>query len=154
MENCRVSLSRCPDYHPGRLQAALREALAPWGGLESFVASGQRVLLKPNFIMPRPVAEPAITHPAFVLAVAEQLLSLGARVAIGDSPAWGSLETVARGYGLIPEAQKRGIELWDLNRPRKVKLASGHAVKALQIDRRVMDADVVINLPRSRFIAR
>jgi uncharacterized protein (DUF362 family) len=148
MENCRVSLSRCPDYQPGRLQTALREALAPLGGLESRVAPGQTVLLKPNFIMPRPVAEPAIPHPALVLAVAEQLLSLGARVAIGDSPAWGSIEAVARNCGLIPEIQRLGVELWDLNRPRRIRLASGHAVKVLQIDRRVMDADVVINLPK------
>lgn len=148
MNRCRVSLSRCPDYHPGRLQAGIREALAPLGGLEAFVSAGQTILLKPNFIMPRPAEEPAITHPAFILAVAEQLLALGTRVVIGDSPAWGSIEAVVQNRGLLPEIRRLGIDLWDLNRPCKVKLAPGHAVKALQIDRRIMDVDMVVNLPK------
>ncbi|MBC7315937.1 MAG: thylakoid-associated protein, partial [Chloroflexi bacterium] len=43
-----VSIVRCTTYDLDAVEAAIRRALEPLGGMGAFVQPGQRVLLKPN----------------------------------------------------------------------------------------------------------
>ena len=45
-----VVAARCTDYEFAAVQAALRQALAPLGGMASFVRPGERIALKPNLL--------------------------------------------------------------------------------------------------------
>ncbi len=55
-----VSLARCQSYDRETVEAAVAVCLRPLGGMSAFVSPGQRVLLKPNFLSPKP-PEAAVT---------------------------------------------------------------------------------------------
>ena len=66
---------------------SLRKALKAVGGLESFVKSGERVVVKPNIGWNRLPEQAANTNPELVAEVVRQLVALGAReVWVTDVP--------------------------------------------------------------------
>ncbi len=142
-----VSAVRCPDYDPGRVRAALREVLAPLGGLGAFVRLGSRVLVKPNFLKPARVDQAITTHPEVILAVVEAALAEGAaRVVVGDSPGVHSGRTVAKKLGLLEPLARLGVDVVDLDDPVTVDNPRGRVYKKLELARAVVEADVVLNL--------
>ena len=75
---------------------ALRESMeALLEEFLSWIPLGFRVLVKPNLVAPRR-ATLSCTHPAVVRVVCEWLLERGAEVTVGDSPAFGTTQAVAR----------------------------------------------------------
>ena len=109
-----VSAVRCPDYDPARVRDALRQALAPLGGLGAFVRLGSRVLVKPNFLKTARPEQAVTTHPQVILAVVEAALAEGAsRVVVGDSPGVHSARAVARKLGLVEPLARLGVERID-----------------------------------------
>jgi len=91
-----VSLQRCPTYDPAAVAQAVGRLLEPLGGMKAFVRPGEKVLLKPNLIVPRRAEAAVTTHPELVRAVGREVLEAGGRLAIGDSPAFSSARGVAR----------------------------------------------------------
>jgi uncharacterized protein (DUF362 family) len=141
-----VAITRCPDYEPKRLAAALRENLAFLGGIERFVKRGERVMIKPNFIAPLPREVAGQTDPEIIVQLAILLQDMGARPFVADSPAWGSIGDCAGALGLTEPLKRLGVELRQLNKPRKVRIQpSGDVVGISGI---AMDADKLINLPK------
>ncbi len=67
-----VSIVPCEDYDDVRVEAALREALAPIGGLD-FVQPGMRVGLKVNLVIAMKPENAATVHPAVVCALVRLL---------------------------------------------------------------------------------
>jgi uncharacterized protein (DUF362 family) len=45
----------------------IEKLLEPLGGLNSFCKPGDRVLLKPNLLMPKTPESAALTHPAVII---------------------------------------------------------------------------------------
>ena len=72
-----VVLTRCDDYTAANLVSALDRQISLLGGLERFVSRGDRVLLKPNFIAPKPAERAVQTHPALLLEVARRVRQIG-----------------------------------------------------------------------------
>ena len=68
------------------MRAALREVLAPLGGMAGFVKPGERIALKPNLLMPAAPEQAIITHPAVVAAVALEVKEAGAVPGRGGEP--------------------------------------------------------------------
>ncbi len=119
MERTAVAAIRCSSYDPRALETALERQFQLLGGLNRFVKPGDRVLIKPNFIAPKPVSQPAQTHPQMILAVARLLTDLGARPFVGDSPAWGTVFSCAGALeGLTEGLAQLGIPLRALRHPR------------------------------------
>jgi uncharacterized protein (DUF362 family)/Pyruvate/2-oxoacid:ferredoxin oxidoreductase delta subunit len=81
-----VVLKACKAYDVKRIQKELIDALDLLGGLDQYIESGERVLLKVNLLMKKRPEEATTTHPAFVEALAELLIEHGCEVIIGDSP--------------------------------------------------------------------
>ncbi len=136
----RVGLQKCDSYDPGAVREALLNALTPLGGMGFFVRPGQRVLLKPNYVMARAAERAANTHPVFITEVARLVRDCGGEPFVGDSPGWGSAEAIARAHGLnLPVATLRRAE-W--------KPFAGRTIQGMHISREVTDSDVVINLPK------
>jgi len=143
-----VSLAKCASYEEGEIRSALRRVLEPLGGIETFVKSGQRVLLKPNLLSAKDPARAITTHPHLVAAVAAEVRRAGAVPFVGDSPG-GAIRGIRRVWantGMEEMARRADLELVNFE-------ASGS--KAIQfgkytffISKSVLDADVIINLPK------
>jgi uncharacterized protein (DUF362 family) len=148
-----VTLMRCSDYELENVQRAVEQALVPLGGMAALLGDARRVVLKTNFLTPGPASNGHTTHPTVVEAVAKSALACGDRqVVIADSPAMGSAQRVARRNGVGEVAERLGLEIWNLNQPRRVDLPPGEAEwRHLVIDGRLIEPGTrVINLPKAK----
>ena len=137
-----VALLPCPDYGPERLQGAVARLMA---ALDFRVAPGSRVLLKPNLVASGRRDGLACTNPDFVAAVASWFLAQGARVAVGDSPAFGSARGVMAKCGMTAALAGLPVELVNFDRVRPVRLAHGFTVGMVSA---ALECDLLVNLPR------
>ena len=127
------------DYQEENLTAAIARA-APYLGIDQSLA-GRKLLLKPNLIsvMAQPLA---CTDGRLLLAVARWFLDHGARVALGDSPAFGSAALVLRRLGIAGGLKKLGVEITEFTKP--VPVAGGK----LAVARQALECDLLVNLPK------
>jgi uncharacterized protein (DUF362 family)/Pyruvate/2-oxoacid:ferredoxin oxidoreductase delta subunit len=137
---------QCPDYNPDNLREALSRLLRPLGGMEAFVRPGQKVLLKPNLLAAAAVEKRVTTDPALVEQVGRLALAAGGEVIIGDSPALDPFAKVGKRTGMAQAAFNLGVELVELDQPTPLE-GSGR-FKNLNLSRRALEADVIINLPK------
>lgn len=144
----RVSLSRCAGYGPEQVGPALDRLLEPLGGLAAFVRRGDRVLLKPNFVAGQSPDRAATTHPGLVEPLLARLADLGARPRIGDSPAFDSAAGVAAKCGIGEVAARYGVPIVEFSHARRKVSRAPKVAREFVIDAEVLDADVVINLPK------
>jgi uncharacterized protein (DUF362 family) len=137
-----VALLHCKRYRPREIIEKISQLCA---ALSFKVSRGSRVLLKPNLLSARSAEHLACTNPAFVAAVAEWFLDQGARVAIGDSPAFGTAKGVMRATGIEKALAGMPIACINFDDPVRVKLSGGVTV---DIARAALESDILVNLPR------
>ncbi|HVO76575.1 MAG TPA: DUF362 domain-containing protein [Candidatus Bathyarchaeia archaeon] len=143
-----VSIVKCASYEASELRGALRSLLEPLGGIEAFVKSGQRVLLKPNLLSAKDPSRAITTHPALVEAVADEVRRAGAVPFIGDSPG-GAIRGIRRVWantGMEEMARRAGLELVNFEASGSKGISFGKYI--FYISKPVLDADVIINLPK------
>jgi uncharacterized protein (DUF362 family) len=141
-----LSLTRCPDYEPGRLRAALLENLEHLGGLRQFIKSGESVMIKPNFISPMPCERAGQTDPEIIVQLAILLKEIGAKPFVADSPAWGDIADCVRVLNLADPLKKLDVPVRQLDKPRRIKVnPSGARVGISSV---ALEADKIINLPK------
>lgn len=141
-----VVLVRCPRYGD-EVEDALRKAFELLGGLRNFIRKGQKVLLKPNMLSARRPEEAVTTHPQVLRALIRLLKAIGAELAVGDSPAnVMKIEEVWDRTGFGAVCLEEGVPLLNFERSG----ARGFAKNGFSfaIARPVLEADVVINLPK------
>ncbi|HHT9106957.1 MAG TPA: DUF362 domain-containing protein, partial [Candidatus Wujingus californicus] len=85
INNTCVSIIRCASYNKEDIFPAIEKTFNSFGGINSIIKKGTKVLLKPNFIRESNPEECAITHPALLAVLAEKVLEMGATPVIGDS---------------------------------------------------------------------
>ncbi len=146
-----VSIERCPSYQLDEVSAAIQNSLTPFGGMESFVKKGNRVLLKPNLLYGKPPERAVTTHPAVLEALASMVLDCGAKVVIGDSPPLASANKVAHACGVEEFAVKMGIPIVDFRSPtsetrRKQQLTVG--ISTPYLEKTLQEFDIIINVPK------
>lgn len=146
--------ARCGSYEFARVQAALRELLAPLGGMAAFVRPGERIALKPNLLFAGRPEQAITTHPLVVAAVAVEVLQAGATPVVVESPGSGIvhvkpvIERVHRKTGLRQAAERYGFEIsldmtWET-----VPLPEGHVIRRVDVLSHILQADGVINLAK------
>ncbi len=145
MSNPTVAITRCGDYSRARISEAIERQFELLGGLGRFVKPGDTVLLKPNFIAPRPQQCATQTDPAVIIETARLLKDFGARPFVGDSPAWGNIFECVKVLGLEEPLKKLSVPIKQLNIPRKCRIGTDTIVGISSI---ALDADVIINLPK------
>lgn len=143
-----VSIVRCPDYDEPKVSEALREAIDLIGGIRAFVKRGNRVLLKPNLILGKPPEKAVTTHPSILRAMIGLVREAGGIPFVGDSPGLGSAGGAAERSGLKRVANEMGCPLIEFDRPVVTEKRKGRTFRRLEIDRSVLEADIVINLPK------
>ncbi len=147
MADAMVALIRCENYDAEKVTQAVSRQFDLLGGIERFVKRGDRVLLKPNFIAPRPPdRSPAQTHPAVILAVATLLKDFGAKPFVADSPAWADARTCAAALGLAEPLARLDVPVLELNESRSCRMGPGRP--HVRLSSVALDADVIMNLPK------
>jgi uncharacterized protein (DUF362 family)/ferredoxin len=142
-----VSVQALADYHPARVRAAIEQVLAPLGGMAAFVRPGQRVLLKPNLLAGKAPEKAVTTHPEIVRQVILLAKAAGGIVSVGDSPGLGTPESVARKCGILQAVEETGARFAPFVESVSVRVSSG-TFHQLEVAREVLDAEVIINLPK------
>lgn len=137
-----VSLTSCSSYDPQELRQALDLLLTH---IELPVTPhGAEVLLKPNLISTKS-GPLSCTEGALILVIARWFLDQGARVSIGDSPAFGTATAVLRNLKLLDELVHLGVTIRSFKQGVSVDLPEvGPAILA----RAALESDLLVNIPR------
>ncbi len=149
-----VSIARCDDYAVEVVRAALRQALAPLGGMPAFVRPGERIGLKPNLLLGSDPAQAIVTHPAVLAAVALEVKEAGASPVVVESPGSGiipSPKTLARlhaktGYQEMADRYGFAISLetgWEW-----VSNPEGRVIKRVEMVKSALELDGLINVAK------
>ena len=139
-----VSITRCSDYQNDNITQSIYKHFSLLGGVEKFISKGDKVLLKPNFIAPKPRSQAVQTDPAVILAVAKIIKDYGGKPFIGDSPAWGNTSACIKSLELEDPLKKLDIPVKQLNKSKRVKI-NGFKVGISTV---ALEADKIINLPK------
>ena len=142
IESTSVALLHCSRYRTSEILGKIDQLCAAIGFK---VSVGARVLLKPNLLTGRSPGHLACTHPAFVAAVAEWFIDQGAKVAIGDSPAFGTAKGVMRATGIDKVLPELSVEHLNFDQSTTVRLGGGVKV---EMARAALECDILVNLPR------
>lgn len=152
--NLQVALVKCPNYQQSAVDRAVRESIDLLGGIGQFVRPSQKVLLKVNLLSATPPERGIVTHPAVVEAMVRLVQEAGGNPLIADSPGTSVPYTKAglsRAYkasGLWEVAERTGAALnWDTG-SEEVSHPKGFLLKRLEVIRPVLEADVVISMPK------
>jgi uncharacterized protein (DUF362 family)/Pyruvate/2-oxoacid:ferredoxin oxidoreductase delta subunit len=153
-DQARVVAARCADYDFEGVRAALREVLAPWGGMAAFVKPGERIALKPNLLLGAGPEQAITTHPAVAAAVALAVREAGAHPVVVESPGSGILHTksvverVYRKAGYREVADRYGFELSLDMEWEAVSYPEARLARRLEVMAPILRADGVINLAK------
>ncbi|OGR19333.1 MAG: hypothetical protein A2X81_03630 [Desulfobacterales bacterium GWB2_56_26] len=136
-----VVLQRCDGYDLPVVEAAVYSALA---GLSHGNFHGKTVLLKPNLIA---ASGPALacTHPHCIAAVAAWFHGHGARVLVGDSPAFGSAAKVCDKHGITKALARLDVRLVEFTTPVRQRLSGGVTVT---VAAEALECDLLVGLPK------
>lgn len=149
-----VSLVKCESwqYEYSVVRQAVQRSFDQLGGVTPFIQKGQTVLLKVNLVMKKAPEAAATSHPVFVQALADILISYGAKVIIGDSPGGPfnemRLKSVYQGCGMTEAARKSGARLNFDTKSSEVPNPKGLLLKKLTNIDILRMVDKVINVSR------
>ncbi|MDP3481309.1 MAG: DUF362 domain-containing protein [Desulfoprunum sp.] len=137
-----VYLARCPGYERTAVREIVENMADTLGLADSY--AGRTVLLKPNLISATaPVL--ACTHAELIAGVATAFLDRGARVRVGDSPAFGTAVRAMQHHGIVRALAGMNVEIIEFARPVQRVLACGLQVA---IAAESLDCDLLVNLPK------
>lgn len=129
---------------------AVTSALAPFGGMTTFVRPGDRVLIKPNLAWARTPDQGACTSPEVLRAVIEACQDAGARAIVVGDHACDSARVAFDLSGARSVCQETGVPLVDYSSRqyyRPIKFSAGVAIHDDEAVADVLNSDVYINLP-------
>jgi uncharacterized protein (DUF362 family) len=139
-----AALTRCNGYGKSEVSDAITKQFTLLGGIERFIKRGDSILLKPNFIAPRPRHCATQTDPEIIIETAKLLKDFGAKPFVGDSPAWADIFACVKALELVEPLKKLGIPVRQLDRPVKHEIAGVE----VGISSVALETDVIINLPK------
>lgn len=143
-----VSIVKCQNYDEDEVLEGLRKAIDFIGGIERFVQKGNRVLLKPNLLYGKAPEKAVTTHPSIVKGMIKIVREGGGIPVLGDSPSVGGLVKTAEKAGIKRVADEMSCPLVEFDRPVFSAKGAGAHFKQLEIDQAILEADVIINLPK------
>jgi len=144
-----VAIVRCLSYRAEALQKAVRESLAIIARPGSDLNPGARVFVKINHLSPQAPPERAIcTHPLFVREILRALLELKVRPTVGDDVNFRrGDEFITSGFRSV--CAELGVPLINLREAGFSRIPlRGKSLKEVYIAKPVLEADVVLNLPK------
>lgn len=149
-----VSIVKCDSYDTAKIKRSLDAVFEHLGGLSNYVTAGMQIALKVNLVMGAKPEASVTTHPSLVSSLCDILTAAGASVTIIDSP--GNLykpeilKGIYRASGLLPLGDKPGVSLNYNTDIIEVENPSALFLKKLTVLKPLVDADLVINLPKMK----
>nr|AOO54669.1 iron-sulfur cluster-binding protein [uncultured bacterium] len=137
-----VFLAKRDTYERNAIAALVEEMAGSLGFAASW--AGRTVLLKPNLISAS-APSLACTDAEFIAGVCRWFLDHGARVRIGDSPAFGSAARAMRQHGIDRALAGMAVEKIEFVTPVEKRLACGCTV---QVAAESIECDLLVNLPK------
>ncbi len=145
-----VSIVKCPDYD--KVEESVNLALEYIGGIERFVKKGDRVCIKPNYVLRKNPDDAATTHPAVLKAVVKKVLAAGGEVVVAESPGGvyseGILKALYSTCGANDAVLGTNAKLNYDTSFSEVSFPEGKTLKNFPIINPILDADVIISLPK------
>ncbi len=140
--------TQCGKYSRNEVENALASLLERFGGMKSIVSRGDNVLLKANMLSASAPDECVTTHPEVVRAAAVQTIEAGGKPFIADSPGIDRFSDVARKTGMEEVARELNIPCVELDDPIALPVAEGNVFQRVEVSRRAVEADKIINIPK------
>ena len=153
----KVSIARCEDYNIKDLKRAISSCVNLLGGFSKFLNPNSRILIKPNFLMAAEPEKAITTHPLFIEAVVECIADItgnSKNILIADSfgPATpynrAGMKRVYKATGVLDVAKRTGCRLNYSTEYDSLSYKNGRVIKKIEIIKPVIEADVIINLPK------
>ncbi len=145
----KVSLVKCTGYDDA--EKCVKKALDLIGGIEKFIKPKDKVLLKVNLLGPKPPSAAMTTHPKIVEATMKILRQIDCEIWVGDSSGGrGLTEKSLHVSGIQGVAERFGGKIINFDKAGmyKLKVPNGRVLKEVYVAKPVVDADVVISLPK------
>ncbi|MCI5180281.1 MAG: DUF362 domain-containing protein [Candidatus Electrothrix sp. AW3_4] len=144
--SCAVALLACSSYEQPKLSQSLDKVLglSPISSISPLSLCSAQVLLKPNLISAK-TGPLACTEGAFILAVAKRFIDQGAKVSLGDSPAFGTTTSVLNNLNLLKELAHLGVQIRSFTQGVSVNLPNGNRAT---LARAALECDLLVNMPR------
>lgn len=137
-----VALKRCESYERSVVSPLVDTMISSLSGDMDF--HGKVVMLNPNLISAT-TSSVSCTNGGFVCSVGSCFLDRGAKVLVGDSPAFGSAAAVCRKLGIDRALEAMNIEVVEFVTPVTKTLAGGVKVTvALE----ALECDLFVGLPK------
>jgi uncharacterized protein (DUF362 family) len=129
----------------------IERGLQAMGGIGRFVKSGQSVVIKPNFSVPRTPDQAATTNPTMVAALVKRCQAAGAKsVKVIDYP-FTNAQMCLENTGIRRAVESAGGKVYAINKLSTefytASNAGGSVLQQLQYSRDVLEADVFISFP-------
>lgn len=143
----RVAVVYCDSYDSEKVYRAMCRGIDMIGGIESFVGKDERILVKPNFLVPSEPEKAVITHPSVISGMLRILHEHGyTAVSCGDSPGHGSLSSALAKAGLDEVLERYGVSQADMSNEVSVDFPDGIEAKQFWMTKAAAESDAVINL--------
>lgn len=137
-----VALQRCDSYERSVLTPLVDTIISSLCGETNF--HGKVVMLNPNLISAT-ASSVSCTHGGFICSVGSCFVDRGARVLLGDSPAFGSAAAVCKKMGVDRALRAMNVELVEFATPVTKTLDGGVKVT---VAREALDCDLFVGLPK------
>ena len=135
----RVDVKGDPSWEDIRRGAReLLEAMHP--------TPGGGVLLKPNLSTPAPPDSGIVTHPSFVEGIVDYFEGIGSDILVAEGGGDGDMSAYWEETGYADLAQRRGVDLVNLNFDERVRIPieGGEVLKDIQVARTVVEGGKVL----------
>lgn len=145
VENSIYNVARDPDT-----KKCVRSAIDSIGGIQKYVKSGDRVLIKINICGGVPEIKGTFTSTEVVDVLVDLIRSAGAEPIIADADMiWTKFWQAAIDSGWANWAKAKGVKLVNLSETRLARFDFGKesAVGVEKVSKELIDADVIISVP-------
>jgi len=144
----KVALIGCPSYELYQVKSALMRGFSYFGGVKRIFQNKKRILLKPNLLIGGSIEKAITTHPSLLQGVAEILIENDFICGYGDSPGFGSSETVAKKAGIYDPLRNLKIEMVDFVEKKEVTFSRATQNRQFTVAKNLFNFDALLSLPK------
>jgi uncharacterized protein (DUF362 family) len=147
-----VSIVRCSETdNVEAIKQSLNTAFKLIGGITTVLRKGDRVVIKPNLLLPVPYTSGATTNPFVVEALIDVLNDIGVKkIVIAEGSVVGErTEKCFSVCGYETLAERKKIPLINLKKDEFIPLglSNGKVLRILKLPKTIVEADAVISVP-------
>ena len=143
----KILLRKIDSYRSDHIESFVQESVNLLENKRQLFGPTNKILLKPNLLRGFDPEKCVTTHPALIDAVCRILKDLGInKIDLSDSPAMGSLISVAKKAGYGDLSKRYGVRITPLSYP--ISLNTDENIPGLKIAGSIREYDSIINLPK------